>query len=580
MLAGCSQADGPSDREWSYRAIGGFSMGSVSAAFLGLRHHELFDLVAPLGGPLDMAGLMHTLKTEVFGGFCVPPQIGRMCPAPGAGQDYEHLDMGHGLGGTTRTGLLEGFLGAAIAWGNYMSYNPDHPYLPPGVPEDYLIHPERFCEQPARLDGFFDWRFNPEGRLPVITFCDGNGPVPGAFDPAGAYDFAVEIALAVDLDGDGRRGPGEPILFWDGERFEDVGSDGLASSDEPGYDPQANPDPAGDDFAPLSNPGGSEGNHSWDEGEPYLDDGLDGVAGTAGAGYDFGERNGRYDPHPAIVRQGALYDPRRLLERLPEQALARLDFYLDVGAHDHYRFRPQVEAFAGTLAARGRPVAIARGFEALPLDPPGAWDARNLDWRALGRDVLVIYGSDTATPEEIAAGDGAHVGTATQLIQRLSVLMAAVGREWADGDRERFEPALPARVLEAAYPSALLGGERTFWIYLPPGYDERPALRYPVLYLLHGMGMEPTLLTSAVLFIEPWMNEGALPKFIIVFPDGRCGEDCRAGTFYVNQAGRHLPPRRYEDSLIEELIPYVEATWRTRARSDAAGSRCPASPGW
>jgi hypothetical protein len=432
------------------------------------------------------------------------------------------------------------------------------------VPEGYLLQPQLFCDSPVRLEGFFDWRFNPGGLHPVITFCDGNGPERGIFDPAGAHTFPVEIALAVDLDGDGKRGAGEPILFWDGERFEDVGADGVASPQEPAYDAAANPDPAGDDFNTLGNPLGTEGNHAWDEGEPFLDFGLDGVEVTAQGPYDLGEGNCRYDLNPALQHQRDLYDPARLLFTLPADALAHLDFYLDVGAHDHYRFRPEVETFAGVLGTRERPVDLRRGFEALLPGAGGSWDVRDIDWRAVGRDLLVIYGSDDATAEQIAEGDGAHVGTAEQLIQRLGTLMAAVGRTWPDGDREPLSPPGAAQVVQAAYPSALLGEDRIFWIYLPPGYDQHPERRYPVLYLLHGIGMEPELLTASVLFIEPWMNEGSLSKFIIVFPDGRCGEDCFSGTFYVNQSGRHLPPRRYEDSFIDELIPFVDAHYRTR----------------
>jgi len=60
------------------------------------------------------------------------------------------------------------------------------------------------------------------------------------------------------------------------------------------------------------------------------------------------------------------------------------------------------------------------------------------------------------------------------------------------------------------------------------------------------------------------MCRGDLQKFIIVFPDGACQDDCFDGTFFLNQSGRNLPPRRYEDSFFEELIPYIDATYRTR----------------
>ncbi len=39
----------------------------------------------------------------------------------------------------------------------------------------------------------------------------------------------------------------------------------------------------------------------------------------------------------------------------------------------------------------------------------------------------------------------------------------------------------------------LLGdpGERLVWVYLPPHYDRAPDARFPVIYLLHGFGVEP-----------------------------------------------------------------------------------------
>ncbi len=573
LPAGCGQtgagaaADaGPTaTRRYTFRAIGGFSMGSLSAAFIGLRHHQRFDLLAPMGGPLDGAAMLHVLETQVFGGFCTPPQPGRMCPAAEAGQDYEHLDMGHGLGQTTRTSLLEAFLGAAVVWGNFMLYNPEHPYLPPGVPEAYLEDPALYCDQPLRLEGFYDRRFNPDGTAPVITFCDGRGSEPGVFDPDGPHRFAVEIALAVDLNHDGRRGAGEPVLFQRCEPFDDVGRDGLASADEAGYDPQHDADPAGDDFHPLDNPLGSEGNHRYEAGEPYRDHGLDGVAGTASSPWDLGEGNGRFDRNPAVARQFERTDPLSLLAALDDDALARLDFYLDVGLRDHFRFRPQVETFAGRLGARGRPVDVRRGFAAL-LEPgtSGSFDIHHIDWETLGRDLLLIYGDPRADTAAIEAGDGGHVGSAAQLLWRFFTMLAWISHSWPDGDFEPLDPPGEAQVLQASYDSAILDRERPYWIYLPPGYEQRPDRRYPVLYLLHGMGMEPELMTSSVLFAEPWMNEGVLQKFIIVFPDGRCGEDCLAGTFFANQSGRQLPPLRYEDAFVQELMAHIDASYRTR----------------
>lgn len=48
--------------------------------------------------------------------------------------------------------------------------------------------------------------------------------------------------------------------FADGEPYDDFGRDGLPSAREPGFDPTLRPDPDGDDFDPVTNPTGTEGN--------------------------------------------------------------------------------------------------------------------------------------------------------------------------------------------------------------------------------------------------------------------------------------------------------------------------------
>jgi enterochelin esterase-like enzyme len=50
---------------------------------------------------------------------------------------------------------------------------------------------------------------------------------------------------------------------------------------------------------------------------------------------------------------------------------------------------------------------------------------------------------------------------------------------------------IPAgRVEQIEYPSSVTGGQRPAVVYMPPGYSE--ARKYPVLYLLHGIGGNET----------------------------------------------------------------------------------------
>ncbi|MBW1810808.1 MAG: hypothetical protein JRJ87_21630 [Deltaproteobacteria bacterium] len=574
LLAGCADnvtENIKADRHYTFRAVGGASMGAMTAAQMGLRYHELFDILAPSGGGLDLGMLIHWFKDGMLGGFCVPPRPGEMCPDPDQNQDYEHMNCGGpAAGGFDREGMIKTAQDMFIAYGNMTSFNPEHHYLPAGLTASYFDQsPEEMCANPVSLTGYYDWRFNPKGIKPVITFCEADGPEEGIFDPSMVPTQPVEFTYAVDLNDNKKRDPGEPVIFQLGERYDDVGEDGLASADETGFDPQNNPDPAADDYHPLNNPLGTEKNHLYDEGEPYLDWGLDGVAFTSSSPYDWGEGNGHYDYSPHVLRTAAMYDPSHLIQNLSSADLDRLDFYIDVGIRDHLGFRDSCEAFAGKLGARGREIDLRYRYESvLKDDYTGPYDIHFIDWDNIGRDLMIIYGDPDASPEEIKAGDGGHVGSGSQLFYRMFTMMSFVSEHWPDGAFKPMNPSDPTEILDLTYYSEILGMDRQYFILLPPGYDEHPNKTYPVFYLFHGSGMDAQILTATSLLVDPWMNEGAIQKFIMVFPDGVCQDDCNSGNFFANQMGRHLPGRRYEDSIIEELIPLIDENFRTKKPQD------------
>lgn len=119
--------------------------------------------------------------------------------------------------------------------------------------------------------------------------------------------------------------------------------------------------------------------------------------------------------------------------------------------------------------------------------------------------------------------------------------------------------ALP-NVTHRTFRSHSIGTDVGYSVYLPPGY-EQGTQRYPVVYYLHGAGgnesggprtFAPQLLAAHL--------AGTLPPFIVVFPNG--GQS----TWYADSYDGKLP---VETMIIRELIPYVDATYRTRA--DRAG---------
>jgi enterochelin esterase-like enzyme len=107
--------------------------------------------------------------------------------------------------------------------------------------------------------------------------------------------------------------------------------------------------------------------------------------------------------------------------------------------------------------------------------------------------------------------------------------------------------------------SKILNMDRKFAIYLPPDYttSERS---YPVLYLLHGAGDDHTgwVQFGEVLNIaDKGIKEGSATPMIIVMPDANTGK-----RGYENDV---LNKWRYEDFFFQELMPYVEKTYRIKS---------------
>ncbi len=108
--------------------------------------------------------------------------------------------------------------------------------------------------------------------------------------------------------------------------------------------------------------------------------------------------------------------------------------------------------------------------------------------------------------------------------------------------------------------STILGQDVEYSIYLPSDY-ETSSRRYPVLYLLHGYTDDETGWTQfgeANLIADKLLQSNEIPPMLIVMPDAGV-------SWYVNSAdGKVL----YEDFFIKELIPYIDANWRTRDKKE------------
>jgi enterochelin esterase-like enzyme len=121
-------------------------------------------------------------------------------------------------------------------------------------------------------------------------------------------------------------------------------------------------------------------------------------------------------------------------------------------------------------------------------------------------------------------------------------------------------PAQSSKVMDMlTVKSKILNMDRKFAIYLPPGY-ETSQRSYPVLYLLHGGGDDHTgwVQFGEVQHIaDKAILEGKSTAMIIVMPDANTS---RRG--YFNSVKGDW---KYEDFFFQELMPYVEKTYRIKA---------------
>ncbi|WP_407430675.1 alpha/beta hydrolase-fold protein [Arcticibacter sp.] len=116
-------------------------------------------------------------------------------------------------------------------------------------------------------------------------------------------------------------------------------------------------------------------------------------------------------------------------------------------------------------------------------------------------------------------------------------------------------------VHQILFPSKSTSTSRRAFVYTPPGYDKNNTKRYPVLYLQHGWGEDETAWSNqgrANLIMDNLIAEGKTKPFIIVMTYGMTNViRPRAGGL------RSFDIKPFQTVLLDELMPYVDATFRT-----------------
>jgi enterochelin esterase-like enzyme len=114
---------------------------------------------------------------------------------------------------------------------------------------------------------------------------------------------------------------------------------------------------------------------------------------------------------------------------------------------------------------------------------------------------------------------------------------------------------------------------RRCFVYTPPGYENDTDMRYPVLYLQHGGGEDETGWSRqgrVNLIMDNLIAEGKAQPFIIVMDNGSWTMPGGAGRPPRGERRPgQWPPAGWADgfkrTLLEEIIPMIDANYRTKA---------------
>jgi enterochelin esterase-like enzyme len=125
------------------------------------------------------------------------------------------------------------------------------------------------------------------------------------------------------------------------------------------------------------------------------------------------------------------------------------------------------------------------------------------------------------------------------------------------------------KFIDVQYDSKTLGKRRQMGVYTPPGYSADK--KYPVLYLLHGLGQtygQWVYWCRANDIVDNLIADGKIKPMIVVFPNGD-SEQIVGDTSKVNLSGRADGFKGYgkpfEDDLLKDIIPYIDSHYSTLA---------------
>jgi enterochelin esterase-like enzyme len=146
------------------------------------------------------------------------------------------------------------------------------------------------------------------------------------------------------------------------------------------------------------------------------------------------------------------------------------------------------------------------------------------------------------------------------------------GIEVPEPGADYYEPrSVPhGDVRQRLYESKVTGAWRRAYVYTPPDYDANVKTRYPVLYLQHGAGENATGWTKqgrANLILDNLIAAGKAKPMIVVMDTGYATKP--GATPVQGATGAPQVPNAFEDVVVADLIPMIDASYRTLKDRDS-----------
>ena len=126
------------------------------------------------------------------------------------------------------------------------------------------------------------------------------------------------------------------------------------------------------------------------------------------------------------------------------------------------------------------------------------------------------------------------------------------------------------------YPSPVAGFDRRMTVYTPAGYEANTKTRYPVVYILHGIGGdEDSWLTHgrAAQILDNMIASGKVKPMIAVFTNGNISQQAavhQTGNGYIHQTT--MLPKTMEgtfETAFNEVVNFIDKNYRTIAKKQS-----------